>query len=184
MDYYVTQLDTERLYTVATQNILDGYGKTYTWEVKASVMGMQSHEMAQTLVTVYELPMTPDEYLDRAKEQYDDLMPFAELLPGNYQIQQVVANRGPAFFFLSQNILADTEKIYYSIIEDVLKQFNKPYPWTTRMRVLGTTEMNCCQIVVDDCKLPIDAKEFHKRFTKLGNERMDNCDLLPGLLIT
>lgn len=72
MDYNVMPLDTERLYTVATQNILDGYGKTYTWEVKASVMGMQSHEMAQTLVTVYELPMTPDEYLDRAKEQYDD----------------------------------------------------------------------------------------------------------------
>lgn len=68
---------------MATQNILDPYGKTYTWEVKSSVMGMQSHEMAQQLVTVYELPMTPEEYLDLAKQQYEILMPHAELMPGN-----------------------------------------------------------------------------------------------------
>lgn len=77
-------------------------------------------------------------------------------------------------------LLADTEKIYYKVIEDVLKQFNKPYPWETRMRVLGTTELKCCQIVVDDLKLPVDAKEFHRRFSILGNELLGNCDLLPG----
>lgn len=44
---------------------------------------MQSHEMAQQLVTVYELPMTPEEYLDLAKQQYEILMPHAELMPGN-----------------------------------------------------------------------------------------------------
>lgn len=68
---------------MATQNILDNYGKTYTWEAKSSVMGMQSHEMAERLVSIYELPMTPDEYLALAKEQYDTLMPTAELMPGN-----------------------------------------------------------------------------------------------------
>lgn len=75
---------------------------------------------------------------------------------------------------------ADTEKIYLNIIGDVLKQFNKPYPWETRMRVLGTTEQKCCQIIVEDMKLPVDAKEFHKRYTVLCNERLANCDLLPG----
>lgn len=70
---------------MATQNILDPYGKTYTWEVKASVMGMQSHEMAARLVSVYELPMTPEEYLALAKEQYEKLMPNAALMPGNFQ---------------------------------------------------------------------------------------------------
>lgn len=48
------------------------------------------------------------------------------------------------------------------------------------MRVLGTTEMKCCQIVVDDLKLPVDAKEFHRRFTVLGDARLGNCNLLPG----
>ena len=51
------------------------------------------------------------------------------------------------------------------------------------MRVLGTTEMKCCQIVVDDMKLPCDVKEFHRRYTKLGNELLGNCDLLPGRLL-
>lgn len=77
-------------------------------------------------------------------------------------------------------LIADTEKIYYKVIEDVLKQFNKPYPWATRMRVLGTTEMKCCQIVVEDCQLPCTPQEFHKRYTKLGHALLGNCELLPG----
>lgn len=71
------------MYSVATQNILDPYDKEYTWEAKASVMGMHSHEMAAQLVRIYDLPMTPEEYLVLAKEQYDILMPTAELMPGN-----------------------------------------------------------------------------------------------------
>lgn len=77
--------DTESLYTIATQNILDPYGKTYTWEAKSSVMGMQGYEVATKLVEIYELPMTPDQYLELAKEQYDKLMPTAVLMPGNCQ---------------------------------------------------------------------------------------------------
>lgn len=61
-------------------------------------------------------------------------------------------------------------------------QFDKPYPWETRMRLLGTTEKMCCQIVVDDMDLPIDANEFHRRYTILGNELLGDCDLLPGEL--
>lgn len=48
------------------------------------------------------------------------------------------------------------------------------------MRVLGTTEMKCCQIVVDDCKLPCSAQEFHNRYSKLGSELLGDCDLMPG----
>lgn len=163
---------------MATQNILDAYGQTYTWEAKASVMGMQSHEMAEKLVAIYELPMTPEEYLALAKEQYDELMPTAALMPGN--CPRVTWLLIGVWSLLFPPFLADTEKIYYKIIEDVLKQFNKPYPWETRMRVLGTTEMKCCQICVDDLKLPCDAKEFHRRYTKLGHELLGDCDLLPG----
>lgn len=48
------------------------------------------------------------------------------------------------------------------------------------MRVLGTTEMKCCQIVVDDCQLPCTAQEFHTRYSKLGSELLGDCDLMPG----
>lgn len=74
--------DTERLYTQATQNILDPYGKTYTWAVKETLMGMQSMEVAERIVAAYDLPITPEEYLELAREQYKVLMPTAQLMPG------------------------------------------------------------------------------------------------------
>lgn len=170
--------DTESLYTVATQNILDPYGKTYTWEVKESLMGMQNYEVACRIVEAYELPITPEEYLELALEQYNILFPNAQLMPGNFTKGRTKLKCVGAS--LSLFIVADTEKIYLGIIGDVLKQFNKPYPWATRMRVLGTTEQKCCQIIVEDLQLPVDAKEFHRRYTDLCNVRLGDCDLLPG----
>ena len=34
-------LDTERLYTVATQKVLDPFGKTFTYEIKSKLMGLK-----------------------------------------------------------------------------------------------------------------------------------------------
>jgi pseudouridine 5'-phosphatase len=34
----------------------------------------------------------------------------------------------------------DTEKIYEKIIREIAQNYNKEYPWVTRMKLLGTTE--------------------------------------------
>lgn len=75
--------DTEHLYTKATQNVVEKYGKTYDWSVKTQVMGLIGTDVAEKIVELLELPITPDEYYKLAHEQYDIILPQAELMKGN-----------------------------------------------------------------------------------------------------
>lgn len=96
-------LDTERLYTEATQVICSDYGKQYTWEIKVQCMGMKGHMSAQHIINSLDLPLTVDEYLKKIVEQYDTLFPTAKLLPGaeklvrhlhNHKIPIAIASGG------------------------------------------------------------------------------------------
>uniref|UniRef100_A0A8D8KPT7 pseudouridine 5'-phosphatase n=1 Tax=Culex pipiens TaxID=7175 RepID=A0A8D8KPT7_CULPI len=75
-------LDTEKLYTEVTQSIADPYGKTFTWEIKQSVMGLQRDPAAAAIVKALDLPMTPEEYVQVSTEKINQLMSNAQLMPG------------------------------------------------------------------------------------------------------
>ena len=46
-------LDTERLYTVVQQKILDRFGKTFNWEIKSMCMGRKAMDGAKILVCMH-----------------------------------------------------------------------------------------------------------------------------------
>ncbi|KAI8054951.1 HAD-like domain-containing protein [Gilbertella persicaria] len=77
-------LDTERVYTEVTQQILDKYadGVKFTWEVKSKLMGRNGDESAAMVVDTYQLPMTTQEYLAMTSIIQEDLFPHVKLLPG------------------------------------------------------------------------------------------------------
>lgn len=56
-------LDTERVYTQVTQQIVSRFGKEYTWELKAKLMGTKEMDAAILLVDTLQIPMTPEQYL-------------------------------------------------------------------------------------------------------------------------
>lgn len=89
------------MYTKATQQILDKYGETYTWEVKMSLMGLSHMEMCERIVEIYDLPITPEEYSKLQREINSKIMSSAQLLPGNFTkiIQQLIA-----FFYFSPSL--------------------------------------------------------------------------------
>jgi len=58
-----TLLDTEPLYTVASQKILDPFGVEYTLALKKQCMGGDSTRSAQIVIDHYHLPMSAKAYL-------------------------------------------------------------------------------------------------------------------------
>uniref|UniRef100_A0A061SEW7 Pseudouridine-5'-monophosphatase n=1 Tax=Tetraselmis sp. GSL018 TaxID=582737 RepID=A0A061SEW7_9CHLO len=77
-------LETESFYTVVQQDIVGTYGKQFTWELKARMMGKKALEAAQILIDELELgdKLTAAEFLRMREERLDELFPTAELMPG------------------------------------------------------------------------------------------------------
>lgn len=87
-------LDTERLYTQATREIVARYGREYDWTLKSEMMGRRAIEAAQLLVERLGLPLTPEEYLRESWAVLERLMPTAGAMPGARELTAALAARG------------------------------------------------------------------------------------------
>lgn len=82
-----SESDTEPIYTEVIQKILNEYGEgqIYTFDVKLTLMGLQSQEVAKRIVEIYKLPIAPEDYTRMTRSEYSTaLMAKARLLPGNH----------------------------------------------------------------------------------------------------
>jgi pseudouridine 5'-phosphatase len=86
-------LDTERLYTEATQQIVARFGKTFDWRVKADMIGRPAIDSARHLVAALDLPLTPEEYLHEREAIFETLMPTAEAHAGARELVAALAAR-------------------------------------------------------------------------------------------
>jgi pseudouridine 5'-phosphatase len=87
-------LDTERLYTQATQLIVGRFGKTFDWSVKQHMIGRPAIDSARHLVATLALPITPEDYLAERAVLFEELMPTAEPMPGAREFTAALAARG------------------------------------------------------------------------------------------
>lgn len=84
-------LDTEPLYTEASQRVVSPFGKTYDWSVKAKVMGRPALVAAREIVEKLDLPITPEEYLARRVRELLPLFETAPEVPGAGAFVQALA---------------------------------------------------------------------------------------------
>ena len=56
-------LDTERLYTVATQSVVARFGKTFTWAIKRDAMGRDAKVSARIILDRLDVPLSPEAFL-------------------------------------------------------------------------------------------------------------------------
>ena len=77
-----TLVDTEPLYTIAAQRVLDAWGVAYTPELKQRSMGGAARVSAQLVIDEYQLPLTPEEYLALREEHLVELFEHCPEIPG------------------------------------------------------------------------------------------------------
>lgn len=91
---YDFPLDTENIYTLATQQIVSQYGKNYTWELKQRVMGYIGRDVAMAIVEALELPITPEEYIQSVQEVLAEMFPKSNLLQGQITFNPIPLSTG------------------------------------------------------------------------------------------
>jgi beta-phosphoglucomutase-like phosphatase (HAD superfamily) len=62
-----TLLDTEPLYTVAAQRVLDEFEAVFSPDLKRRTMGGDATESARIVIEEFSLPLSPQEFLDRRR---------------------------------------------------------------------------------------------------------------------
>jgi beta-phosphoglucomutase-like phosphatase (HAD superfamily) len=86
-------LDTEPIYTQATEALASRYGKRYTWEVKRQIMGRDPRFGADLVIRSLELPLSIDEFLAEMSGLLTALMPGALAIAGAERLVSELADR-------------------------------------------------------------------------------------------
>ncbi|KAG2429610.1 hypothetical protein HXX76_010843 [Chlamydomonas incerta] len=90
-------LDTEGAYTVAQQRILDRFGRKFTWELKAKMMGRQALDAARVLCEDLQLTpeeITPEQFLVERDALLQEAFADAPLMPGAERLVRHLAACG------------------------------------------------------------------------------------------
>ena len=75
-------LDTEPVYTAATNAVLARFGKTFDWSLKANMIGRRAIDSARYLVREMQLPIGAEEYLAERNKFLRKNFAACEALPG------------------------------------------------------------------------------------------------------
>jgi pseudouridine 5'-phosphatase len=87
-------LDSEPLYTQATQEILDPYGKTFDWSLKVHTIGRDARDGAGWLLAELGIPLGVEEYLERRERRLRDLFRTVQSVAGAREFVRALAERG------------------------------------------------------------------------------------------
>lgn len=87
-------LDTEDLYTQATRQVLGPLGQRFDWRIKERMMGRAPLVAAQILIDALEVPMSPQEYLERKRPVLLELFRRSEPKPGAPELVRKLSARG------------------------------------------------------------------------------------------
>jgi len=87
-------LDTEKLYTQATQAVVGEFGKHFDWTLKSQMMGRDELDAARVLVRELGLPISGEEYLRRQLPIAEALFRVATEIPGAEAFVAGLSERG------------------------------------------------------------------------------------------
>ncbi|CAH2095339.1 unnamed protein product [Euphydryas editha] len=87
-------IDSEKLYTEAFETVCSKYGKIFTWEIKASLLGFQGYECADKIIKELNLPLTREEFMTECQTIYERVFKNVELMPGAQKLVEHLYRKG------------------------------------------------------------------------------------------
>ncbi|KAK0195060.1 HAD-like domain-containing protein [Armillaria mellea] len=88
-------IDTERIHTQVTNQILAQYGKEMTWDIKAGCMGKPERASAEHLLSFFpSILLSVDSYIEQKNILQDKHFPSVPLLPGVRRFVQHLRKHG------------------------------------------------------------------------------------------
>ncbi|KAK0505117.1 HAD-like domain-containing protein [Armillaria luteobubalina] len=88
-------IDTERIHTQVTNQILAQHGEEMTWEIKAGCMGKPERASAEYLLSFFpSISLSVDSYIQQKNILQDKLFPSVPLVPGVHKLVQHLRKHG------------------------------------------------------------------------------------------
>jgi pseudouridine-5'-monophosphatase len=110
-------LDTEPLYTLATQAITSKYGKNYDFSLKRRIMGGSAKEGARLVVSELHLPLSPEEYLSQRRKHLEELFKVTTPIDGAVNLVEFFASHG-----VPMAVATSSERSLFELK-------SRPHPW-------------------------------------------------------
>nr|XP_053637815.1 pseudouridine-5'-phosphatase-like isoform X5 [Cherax quadricarinatus] len=148
-------LDTESLYTAATECVIHPFGKTYTWEVKVAQMGQKAENCAKIIINTLQVPLSVEDYLRQVTKIHQKIMPTAQLMP-------------------------DTERLYTDATQAIASQYNKVYTWEIKVQCMGMKGAMAAQCIIDSLHLPLTVDQYLEKIISQYDTLFPNAQILPG----
>lgn len=104
-------LNTEDLYTEATNRVLAEHGKEpLPWEVKINLQGRPGHDAAHHFLQWSQLPYTPEQLFAKTSKIQEELWPRAAFLPGALELLQYLDEKKIPFALATSSHSANYQK--------------------------------------------------------------------------
>jgi pseudouridine-5'-monophosphatase len=87
-------LDTERLYTAATQAIVGRFGKTFTWAIKRDAMGRDALASAAIVLARLGVPLSPEQFVAERDAILERLVERCDAIPGAETFVRTLVDHG------------------------------------------------------------------------------------------
>ena len=189
-------LDTERLYTEATRQIVGRFGKTFDWSVKGNMIGRPALDSARYLVETLDLPFSAEAYLEERAVIFEDLMPTAAPMPGARALTDALVARGVPIAVASSSSRAMFElktirhrewfSMFNAVIlgDDPRVRRGKPAPdiFLVAAEALGANPEDC--LVVEDAPAVVHAaRAAGMRVVAVPDVGMDRCRFTDADLV-
>jgi pseudouridine-5'-monophosphatase len=87
-------LDTEPLYTVAYNRVMEPFGRTLDPKTKLEVMGRRAIQSAAHVIDKFGLPISPEQFLERRATLLEELFAHPPAIPGAEAFVRSLKDRG------------------------------------------------------------------------------------------